>query len=195
MDNRSFHGVLADGIEVQYRGPDGRVVGDRVKLMDFERPEANDWVAVNQYTVIEGQVNRRPDVVVFVNGLPLAVFELKDPTSEQATLRGAFNQLQTYKQQIPNLLLHNEILVISDGLQARIGSLTAEWERFMPWRTIEGEDLAPPTLPQLQVLIKGVFEQHRFLDFLHHFIVFEDDPAPCHAQPNGRRPHRSQRPG
>ena len=175
LDNRSFHRMLVDGVEVQYRRADGRIVGDRVRLIDFECPEANDWVVVSQFTIVEGQVNRRPDLVVFVNGLPVAVFELKDPTSEQANLRGAFNQLQTYKQQIPALLLHNEALVISDGLQARIGSLTAEWERFMPWRTIQGEDLAPPTMTQLQVLIEGVFEQRRFLDFLHHFIVFEDD--------------------
>jgi type I restriction enzyme R subunit len=148
-NNRTFHRRLVDGVAVEYRLPDGRIKGDRVLLVDFEQPENNDWLAVNQFTVVEGQHQRRPDVVVFVNGLPLGVIELKNPADEAATIWTAFNQLQTYKLQIPSLFAYNEILAVSDGLEARLGSLSAERERFHPWRTIEGEDLAPPTLCRL----------------------------------------------
>ncbi|MDA8064549.1 MAG: type I restriction endonuclease [Thermaerobacter sp.] len=175
VNNHAFHRMLTDGVQVEHRVADGRVMGDRVRLVDFEQPEANDWVVTNQFTVVEGRRKRRADVVVFVNGLPLAVVELKDPSDEQATVWNAFNQIQTYKNDIPSLFAYNEVLVISDGLEARVGSLTADRERFMPWRTIEGEDLAPPGLPQLQVAIQGVFERSRFLDLLRHFIVFETD--------------------
>jgi type I restriction enzyme R subunit len=126
--------------------------------------------------VIDGQHNRRADVVVFVNGLPLGVIELKNPTGESATVWKAFYQLQTYKQEIADLFTYNAALAVSDGLHARIGSLTAEKERFMPWRTIEGEALAPASLLQLEVLIRGVFEKRRFLDLVRHFLVFERDP-------------------
>ncbi|MEW6386984.1 MAG: type I restriction endonuclease subunit R [Thermodesulfobacteriota bacterium] len=174
-NNRNFHRMLVDGVEVEYRLPDGRIKGDRVRLVDFETPEANDWLAVNQYTVVEGQHHRRPDVVVFVNGLPLAVIELKNPADEAATIWTAFNQVQTYKQQIPSLFAYNEVIVVSDGLEARLGSLTSPREWFMPWRTIEGEELATPGMVQLEVLLKGVFHPERFLDLLRHFIVFEED--------------------
>jgi type I restriction enzyme R subunit len=169
--------MLVDGVQVEYRDDDGRIVGDRVQLVDFERANENDWVVVNQLTVREGQYHRRPDIAVFVNGLPLGVLELKDATDEQATIWSAFNQIQTYKQELPSLFAFDETLVISDGLEARIGSLTADRERFMPWRTIEGEELAPATMPRLQVLIEGVFERRRFLDYLRHFVVFEEDGA------------------
>jgi len=135
-NNRVFHRMLVDGVEVEYRRPDGSIAGDRVQLIDFDNPDNNDWLVVNQFTV-EAQPNRRPDVVVFVNGLPLAVIELKNPTDEDATIWTAFNQLQTYKDQISSLFVYNEALIISDGLEARIGSLTANKEWFMPWRTIE----------------------------------------------------------
>jgi type I restriction enzyme R subunit len=174
-NNRTFHRRLVDGVAVEYRLPDGRIKGDRVLLVDFEQPENNDWLAVNQFTVVEGQHHRRPDVVVFVNGLPLGVMELKNPADEAATVWTAFNQLQTYKLQIPSLFAYNEILAVSDGLEARLGSLSAERERFHPWRTIEGEDLAPPTLCRLEVLLKGVFDKERFLDLVRHFVVFEED--------------------
>src|SRR5439155_22170748 len=121
--------------------------------------------------------NRRPDVVIFVNGLPLAIVELKNAADEDATLWDAFNQIQTYKQQIPSLFLHNAVAVISDGLEARVGAISADKERFMPWRTIEGEALAPVFLPQLEVLLRGVFDKRRFLDLLRHFIVFEEDTS------------------
>jgi type I restriction enzyme, R subunit len=153
---------------------DGSIAGEYVRIIDFDEPAANDWLAVNQFTVIENKANRRPDVVLFVNGLPLGVIELKKPGDENATLDGAFNQLQTYKAQIPSLFRSNATLVLSDGLEARIGSLTADRERFMPWRTIDGSDLAPKGTPELETVTKGVFEKRRFLDILRDFIVFGD---------------------
>jgi type I restriction enzyme R subunit len=174
-NNRAFHKMLRDGVEVEYTGEGGMLRGDRVALIDYENPDNNDWLAVNQFTVIEGQHNRRPDVVVFVNGLPLAVIELKNPADEDATIWTAFNQLQTYKQQIPSLFAYNELLIASDGLQARIGSLTANQEWFKPWRTIEGESEAPTTILELEVLIQGVFEKRRFLQLVRHFVAFEHD--------------------
>ena len=173
-NNRHFHKMLTDGVEVESRREDGSISGDAAKLIDFENPDNNDWLAVNQFTVIEGQHNRRPDIVVFVNGLPLVVIELKNPADENATIWSAFRQLQTYKAQIPSLFAYNEALVISDGLEARIGSLTADRERFMPWRTVDGKSAAPGSTPQLDVLVKGAFEKRRFLDILQDFIVFED---------------------
>ena len=173
QNNRAFHQMLVDGIEVEYRQLDGTIRGDRVRLIDFDIPENNDWLAVNQFTVVETS-ERRPDIVLFINGLPLAVIELKNPTDEKATILTAFRQIQTYKQEIPTLFTYNEAIVISDGLEARIGSLTADTEWFLPWRTIEGEDKAPSTEVELEVLIKGAFERHRFLSYLKHFIVFEE---------------------
>jgi type I restriction enzyme R subunit len=171
-NNRRFHHLLVDGVSVEYKG-EGRVVYDQVKLFDFADPTNNDWLAVNQFTIVE-KSERRPDIVVFVNGLPLGVIELKNLAEEYATIRGAFNQLQTYKREIPSLFPYNELLVISDGIQARLGTLTAGWERFMPWRTIEGDDLAVKGSLELEVLLQGVFDKRRFLDLLRHFIVFED---------------------
>ena len=175
--NRRFHAMLRDGIEVEYRrkGGDG-IAGDRVRVVDFDDPAANDWFAVNQFTVIEGQHNRRPDIVVFVNGLPLGVLELKNAAEEDATTYDAFKDLQVYKQEIPSLFFFDAVVVASDGTDARIGTISADWERMMPWRTIEGEALAPTTMPQLEVLLRGAFDRKRFLDLLHYFIVFEEDP-------------------
>ena len=132
-------------------------------------------MAVNQFTVIEGQHNRRPDIVLFINGLPMAVIELKNAADENATLHGAFKQLQTYKNEIPSLFTFNESLIISDGVEARIGSLTAEWDRFMPWRTIDGENIAPKGSLELETIIKGMFSRRRFLDIIRYFTVFEID--------------------
>jgi len=174
-NNRAFHQRLRDGVEVEYRRPDGSIAGDHCRVVDFENPENNDWLALNQFTVIEGQHNRRADVVVFVNGLPLGVLELKNPAGEEATVQAAYKQLQTYKEQIPSLFAYNEVLVASDGLEVRIGSLTAGQEWFKPWRTIEGENEAPHASLELEVLIRGVFEKGRFLQLLQHFVVFEDD--------------------
>ena len=173
QNNRAFHQMIVDGIEVEARQSDGTMRGERVRLVDFDTPENNDWLAVNQFTVVENS-ERRPDVVLFINGLPLAVIELKNPTDEKATILTAFRQICTYKQEIPSLFTYNETIVISDGLEARIGSLTADPEWFLPWRTIEGEDEAPSTELELEVLIKGIFEKSRFLSYLKHFVVFEE---------------------
>jgi type I restriction enzyme, R subunit len=173
-NNHAIHRYLVEGVPVEYQRPDGSIGGDLVRVLDHENPDNNEFVAVNQFTVVENHHERRPDVVVFVNGLPLAVMELKNAATENATIWSAFNQLQTYKQQIPSLFAYNEALVVSDGVQARIGTLTADKEWFMPWRTIEGEALADAKLPQLQVVIEGVFEKRRFLDLIRYFTVFED---------------------
>jgi type I restriction enzyme R subunit len=175
VNNHAVHRMLVEGVSVEFRRSDGSIAGAQARVLDFDDPENNDWLAVNQFTVVEGQHNRRPDLVVFVNGLPLTVIELKNAADENATIWSAFQQLQTYKQQIPSLFAYNEALVISDGLEARIGTLTADRERFSPWRTITGEDLAPKFLPELQVAIEGLFEKRRFLDLIRYFIVFEDE--------------------
>lgn len=173
-NNHAFHRFLTDGIPVEYR-ENGEIRHGLAKIIDVENPENNDWVVVNQYTMVEGDHTRRPDIVVFVNGIPVAVIELKNPADENATIWSAYNQLQTYKQQIPSLFNTNEVLVISDGIQARIGSLTADEDWFMLWRTIEGDETAPATMPQLEVLLKGLFSKERFLEYLSDFILFEND--------------------
>ena len=153
--NRAFHRLVVDGVTVEYVDGNGAVRGAQVRVVDFDAPEANDCVAVNQFTVVENKHERRPDIVLFVNGLPLGVIELKNPTDENATVRSAFQQLQTYKVEIPSLFAFNTALIVSDGLEARVGTLTASWEWFKPWRTITGETLADAKLPQLQVLVEG----------------------------------------
>ena len=173
-ENRRLHRYLIEGVPVEVAREDGSIGGDVAWLIDFADVDANDWLAVNQYTVIEGQKNRRPDVVLFVNGLPLSVIELKNPGDENATLDGAFNQLQTYKDQIPSLFRTNAVLVTSDGLHARLGSLTANLERFMPWRTVDGSAVAPKGAPELGTVIEGVFEKARFLALIRDFTVFAD---------------------
>ena len=173
--NRAFHRVVVDGVTVEYVDTDGAIRGAQVRVVNFDAPEANDWLAVNQFTVVENKHERRPDVVLFVNGLPLGVVELKNPTDENATIRSAFQQLQTYKTEIPSLFAFNAALVVSDGLEARIGTLTAPWEWFKPWRTITGDRLADSHMPQLQVLLAGACEPCRFLALIRDFIVFEDD--------------------
>ncbi len=173
--NRAFHRMLIDGVNVEYRRSDGSMAGAQVRVLDFDNPENNDWLAVNQFTVTDHQHTRRPDIVLFVNGLPLAVIELKNPADEEATIWTAFQQLQTYKAEIPSLFTYNELLVISDGIEARMGTLTAGREWFKPWRTIRGEEVEDEGRPQLEVLLKGVFSQRYFLELVRDFIVFEDD--------------------
>lgn len=174
--NRAFQKMLREGVPVEYQRADGTIAYDSVKLIDFNNVDANDWLAVNQFTVIEGQNNRRPDIVIFVNGLPLGLIELKNAADEDTTIWSAYAQLQTYKAEIPSVLNYNAVLVVSDGLQARIGSITANQEWFKVWRTIEGDSDAPKSALELEVLVRGVFERRRFLDLLQHFIVFEEDP-------------------
>jgi type I restriction enzyme R subunit len=173
--NHAIHQRLVEGVTVEYTRPDGSIGGALVHVIDFDNPDNNDWAAVNQFTVVEGQNNRRPDVLIFLNGLPVVLMELKNPADENATIWRAFDQIQTYKAQISSLLTYNELLIISDGLEARVGSLTATTERFMPWRTIEGEALAPASLPQLQVVLQGLLDKRRLLDFIRYFVVFEDE--------------------
>lgn len=173
-NNRRFHKMLTDGVPVEVRREDGTLSGEQVKLVDFSEPANNDWVAVNQFSVKEGQKTRRPDIVAFVNGLPMGVFELKKQGDENATVMKAYQQLQNYKDAISSLFAFNEVNVISDNQWARIGSLTAPVERFMPWRTITGEEEVPADRLQLAPLVQGVFEKERFLDLVQNFVVFHD---------------------
>ncbi|MBN4054881.1 type I restriction endonuclease subunit R [Acidimicrobium ferrooxidans] len=173
-NNHAFHKMVRSGIEVQVK-KDGRTRGDLAWLFDYENPDKNDWLVVNQLTVVEGSNNRRPDLVLYVNGLPLAVIELKNPADEHATHETAWNQLQLYMTQIPVLFNTNEVLVISDGVEARVGSLTAGFERFGPWRTIDGTAPASDAMPKLQVVLEGLFEKRRFLDYLYNFILWETE--------------------
>ncbi len=173
--NRAFHKMLVDGVTVEYREGTGRIRGAQAQVINFEDPSSNSWLAVNQFTVTENKNTRRPDIVLFVNGLPLVVIELKNPADENATVHSAWRQLQTYKAELPTLFSFNAALLVSDGVEAKLGTLTAGWEWFKPWRTIEGQDVASPLLPALQVAVAGVLEKSRFLALLRNFIVFEDD--------------------
>jgi len=172
-ENRRIHSLVVEGVTVEYRSGD-RIIGEKVWLIDFENVESNDWLVVNQFTLIEGRKNRRPDLVLFINGLPLAVLELKNPGYENATLTAAYSQIETYKRDIPTLFRTNAVLATSDGIKARIGSLTAQEERYMPWRTVDGDDYAPPGTPELDTLLQGVFERSRFLKLIRDFTVFGD---------------------
>ncbi|WOZ76968.1 type I restriction endonuclease subunit R [Kosakonia sacchari] len=173
-ENRRIHKLITEGVDVEYYADDGTLTACKIALIDFEHPEKNDWLAVSQFMVINGENKRRPDVVVFVNGLPIGVIELKAPGNAGAHLLGAFNQLQTYKQEIPSLFNTNALLVTSDGIAARVGSLSADLERFMPWRTTDGVDVAPKGAPELSTLIEGVFEQRRLLALIRDFTVFAE---------------------
>ena len=173
-NNRRFHRMLVEGVDVEVQKP-GRIAYEKARLVDFDDPRRNDYLAVNQLTVVENRKKRRLDTVVFVNGIPLALFEIKSPADQAATIDKGFNQLRTYRGELPTFFTFNEILVATDGLEARAGTLTSDWDRFMPWRTVEGRDLAPGSLPQLDVLVAGMFDRRRLLDLLRSFMVFEDD--------------------
>ncbi|WP_174278299.1 type I restriction endonuclease subunit R [Sphingomonas bacterium] len=177
-ENRRLHRLIVEGVPIEYRDADGTIRGDRVRLVDFDTPpgglDMNDWLAINQFTVIERGHTRRPDIVLFLNGLPIAVVELKNPGDENATVTGAYNQLQTYKREIGSLFRTNALLIASDGMTARIGSLTADEERFMPWRTVDGDEIAPKGVPELEVMIAGVLDRQRLLMLMRDFTVFGD---------------------
>ena len=173
--NRAFHRMLVEGVNVEYRTDGGAIRGAQATVLGYDDPAANDFLAVNQVTVSERDHTRRPDIVLFVNGLPLGVIELKNPADEDAGIREAWQQLQTYKAELPSLFAMNELLVASDGTEARLGTLTAGREWFKPWRTIEGEGLAAVVVPELRVLVEGVCAPERLLPLLRDFIVFEDD--------------------
>jgi len=174
IDNNDFHKLLVEGIDIEHRHDDGSLRTTPVRLFDFDSPENNDFVAVNQLTVVQDGVNRRPDIVLYVNGLPLVVIELKNAADAKANLQAAYNQVQTYKKQISGLFRFNELCVISDGLDARVGTVTAPFERFMAWKTIDGEKEVS-IVPELETLTRGMFDKSRLLDIIRNFIVFERD--------------------
>jgi type I restriction enzyme R subunit len=173
--NRTLHRLLVDGVTVEYRDADGNIRGAQARVIDFDDPAGNDWLAVNQFSVVENKHSRRADAVLFVNGLLLAVLELKNAAAENATIWSAFQQLQTYQAEVPALFAPNALLAVSDGVEARVGALGAGREWFKPWRTIAGETLAGAHVPELKVVIEGICAPRRLLDLLRDFIVFEDD--------------------
>lgn len=173
--NRALHRLLVDGVAIEYRDAAGDIRGAQARVIDFDEPANNDWLAVNQFSVVEHKHSRRPDVVLFVNGLPLAVLELKNAASEDATIWSAFHQLQTYQAEVPALFAPNALLAVSDGVEARVGALGAGREWFKPWRTIAGDTPAGTHVAELQIVIEGLCTPRRLLDLLRDFIVFEDD--------------------
>lgn len=175
MNNKSFQKMMTDGIDVQVKQFDASYRTEKVYVFDFEKPLNNEFMVANQFTIIEHGVEKRPDVVAFVNGIPLVVFELKSASDENVDITDAYNQLQTYKMTIPSLFTYNSFMVTSDGINARAGTITSDEDRFMAWRTIDGDDVAPLSIPQLEVLIKGMFQRDRFLDIIKHFVLFQSD--------------------
>jgi len=173
-NNYQFHKYLTDGVDIEYRKGD-RIAGDKVWLIDYEKPENNEFLAVNQFTIIEGNINKRPDIILFVNGLPLVVIELKNAADENATIKTAFNQLQTYKQAIPSLFHYNALLIVSDGWDALYGSLTAPKQFFVPWKSIDGNMVADVDMPQMEVMAKGMLNKKVLLDLIRHYIVFHQN--------------------
>ncbi|MBL7754301.1 MAG: type I restriction endonuclease subunit R [Chitinophagaceae bacterium] len=171
QNNYTFHKYLTDGVDVEYRKGD-RIVGDKVWLIDYENPSKNEFLVVNQFTIIENNVNKRPDVILFVNGLPLVVIELKNAVDENATIHSAFNQLQTYKQTITSLFVYNALLIVSDGWDALYGSLTAPKQFFVPWKSIDGKLVADEDIPQMEVMVKGMLNKNILPDLIRHYILF-----------------------
>ena len=170
-NNEIFHRYLIESVKVPYRENNEEKTAF-IRLIDFENVENNSFLAVNQFTVVENGMNKRPDIVLFVNGLPLVVIEVKNPADQNATLKSAYNQIQTYKKTIPSLFVYNEILIISDGLEAKAGSLSAGFDRFTAWKSIDGKREASYLVNQLEVLIKGLLNRKTFLDFIRYFVVF-----------------------
>lgn len=172
LDNKDFHSLIKNGVTTEYRNASGEIKSDLVQLFDFDNPLQNEFLAINQFTIIEGEINRRPDIILFVNGLPLVVIELKNVADAKADVKAAFNQIQTYKREIPSLFRFNELCVISDGIDAQIGTISANFERFMTWKTIDGEKEVG-NVPMLEVLLRGVFAPVHLLDIVRNYIVFE----------------------
>ena len=173
-NNRAFHHMLLEGVPVSYKKEDDWV-NDHAFLVDFNHIYQNRFVAINQFTIQGTKQPRRPDIICFINGIPFAVLELKSPTDENADIWDAFNQLQTYKEEVSDLFVFNEALVVSDGITARVGSLTASQERFLPWRTIKNEDDKPQLEWELETVIRGFFDRGLFLDYIRFFVLFETD--------------------
>ena len=174
QNNYQVHKYLTDGVDVEYRKGD-RIVGDKVWLIDYDNPTNNEFLVVNQFTIIENNVNKRPDLILFVNGLPLVVIELKNAVDENATIHSAFNQLQTYKQTISSLFLYNALLIISDGWDALYGSLTSPKQFFVPWKSIDGEFVADENMPQMEVMAKGMLNKNVLTDLIRHYILFHQN--------------------
>ncbi len=174
-NNRAFHRLLLEGVPVEYKNDEGEPVTDHAFIIDFDNLNNNTFSVVNQFTITGTKQPRRPDVICFINGLPMAVIELKSPSDENADIWDAFNQLQTYKDEISDLFVFNEALVVSDGYTARVGSLTANQERFMPWRTIKNEDDKPLLEWQLETMVRGFFDRELLLDYIRFFVLFEID--------------------
>lgn len=172
INNEIFHKYLTEGIGIEIRKEDG-IRGENVKIIDFENPENNEFLAINQFTIIENNNNKRPDIILFINGLPLVVVELKNATDENATVKSAFNQLQTYKNYIPSLFTYNEILIASDGWEALCGTVTSDWSRFMSWKTKDGKTTEDSLQPEMEVMFKGMLNKKTLLDLIQNFIVFE----------------------
>jgi type I restriction enzyme R subunit len=171
-NNQLFHKLVTDGVDVQYKREDGSIKDSKVWLFDFKDLSNNEFLAVNQFTIIEEHNNRRPDITLFVNGLPLVLIELKNPADEEATISSAFKQFGTYQKEIPSIFRYNEVLVISDGTYAKAGTMTAKEERFSPWKTINAQK-TPKTQPQIEVLTKGMLNKATLMDLIKHFVVYE----------------------
>jgi type I restriction enzyme R subunit len=174
QNNYQVHKYLTDGVDVEYRKGD-RIAGDKVWLIDYENPTNNEFLVVNQFTIIENNINKRPDIILFVNGLPLVVIELKNAVDENATINSAFNQLQTYKQSISSLFLYNALLIISDGWDAMYGSLTSPKQFFVPWKSIDGKIVADENMPQMEVMVKGMLNKQVLPDLIRHYIIFHQN--------------------
>ena len=173
-NNEAFHSLLAEGVDVKFSVGEGKSRTDKVWLVDFAHPENNEFLAVNQFTVIEGQANKRPDIILFINGLPLVVIELKNAADENADVQAAFHQLQTYQQVIPSLFTTNTFLVISDGWFAKAGTISSDYARFMEWKSVDGARAVDSRQePEMEPLIKGLLNKKTLLDVIRHFIVFE----------------------
>ncbi|XAU87761.1 type I restriction endonuclease [Caldifermentibacillus hisashii] len=171
-NNRHFHKLLTEGVDVSFH-KNGGIKTEKAIIIDFEHPERNDFLVVNQFTIIENE-NRRPDVLIFVNGLPLVVIELKSTTDENVGIEQAYNQIQTYKQDIPSLFYYNAFCILSDGINAKTGTITSNEERFMNWRSVDGVNVASLDVPQYEVMIRGMLEKSRFLDIIQNFILFQE---------------------
>ncbi len=174
QNNYQVHKYLTEGVDVEYRKGD-RIVGDKVWLIDYENPTNNEFLVVNQFTIIENNVNKRPDLILFLNGIPLVVIELKNAVDENATISSAFNQLQTYKQSISSLFQYNALLIISNGWDALYGSLTSPKQFFVPWKSIDGKIVADENMPQMEVMAKGMLNKNVLPDLIRHFIIFHQN--------------------
>ncbi|BAY91179.1 MULTISPECIES: type I restriction endonuclease [unclassified Tolypothrix] len=175
-NNRRYHKLLTDGIEISYP-KDGQIVNDQLWLLDPLNLHNNDWLVIHPCTIVEGNYTHNLDVVVFINGIPLAVIVWTDPNNQKTSLKQAYQRLQVYKQQIPTLFTYNAFVVIACGSQARVGTVTSDWQEFLPWHSIDGEDFSATGETELEIVIQGIFDKRRCLELVKHFIVFEEKQA------------------